>query len=422
MSSVSHGAGASGLLGLGLWFFVARHQGWSAPVFSLVAALACATPVILWSVIVDRVHLRPSTGLTWGRVNSARTPWSVSATKIFGLWITWAIIAAVYCVFRWYWRGGFLFAMDVLAHALPGLLLLSIPYTRWVDCHLKHPCEGAWHLGAFVCGVTGWSAAALVDHVRAWAVKGFFLAFMLSILPGAYGLAVARPWEEVLVSPFALATWLIGLMFVIDIMFGTLGYVLTLRPLDAHIRSAEPRLAGWVAALLCYPPFAVLGEGRVFDARVATFGEENWAFWLPNSPIVQALWGGLLVVLTGIYAWSTMAFGPRFSNLTHRGIITHGPYAFTKHPAYLSKVMFWWLSVLPFCVTSGKLSDVVRNSVAMAGISAIYYWRAKTEEAHLSHDPIYQDYARWIADHGLWARLSRWGRGRRRAAPMPSES
>lgn len=35
-----------------------------------------------------------------------------------------------------------------------------------------------------------------------------------------------------------------------------------------------------------------------------------------------------------IYAWATIMFGGRFSNLTHRGIITNGPYPWTKHPAY----------------------------------------------------------------------------------------
>lgn len=210
-------------------------------------------------------------------------------------------------------------------------------------------------------------------------------------------------------------------MFVIDIMFGTIGYVLTLRPLDAHIRSADPHLAGWVAALVCYPPFVLMGDGRVFDARFATFGEENWVHWLPNTSIAHAIWGAMLVLLTGVYAWSTVAFGPRFSNLTHRGIITHGPYALSKHPAYISKVMFWWLSVMPFWVTSGKLTDVIRNCVAMACISAIYYWRAKTEETHLSSDPIYRNYADWIAQNGLLARLMRWGRGWPKASPIPSK-
>jgi protein-S-isoprenylcysteine O-methyltransferase Ste14 len=51
-----------------------------------------------------------------------------------------------------------------------------------------------------------------------------------------------------------------------------------------------------------------------------------------------------MVLLTGIYAWATVAFGLRFSNLTYRGVLTNGPYAFTRHPAYLSKNAFWWMS------------------------------------------------------------------------------
>ena len=34
-------------------------------------------------------------------------------------------------------------------------------------------------------------------------------------------------------------------------------------------------------------------------------------------------------------------FSFRFSNLTHRGIITSGPYRFTKHPSYVSKNIAW---------------------------------------------------------------------------------
>ena len=47
--------------------------------------------------------------------------------------------------------------------------------------------------------------------------------------------------------------------------------------------------------------------------------------------------GCRLVLLTAIYAWGTVAFGIRFSNLTHRGILTNGPYAWTRHPAYVSE-------------------------------------------------------------------------------------
>ena len=77
-----------------------------------------------------------------------------------------------------------------------------------------------------------------------------------------------------------------------------------------------------------------------------------------------------------------MAFGFRFSNLTHRGILTHGPYAWTKHPAYLSKNLFWWFAVLPFLATTGNPVDMIRNTVVLALVSGVYYWRARTEERH----------------------------------------
>ena len=88
-----------------------------------------------------------------------------------------------------------------------------------------------------------------------------------------------------------------------------------------------------------------------------------------------------------------MAFGLRFSNLTHRGILTHGPYAWTKHPAYLSKNLYWWFAVLPFLATTGSLVDTIRNTAVLAMVSGVYYWRARTEEQHLSADPAYVDYA-----------------------------
>ncbi len=69
--------------------------------------------------------------------------------------------------------------------------------------------------------------------------------------------------------------------------------------------------------------------------------------------------GAWLVFLTGVYAWATVAFGFRFSNLTDRGIITNGPYAWTKHPAYVSKNLFWWFAVLPFFAVTGSVVDMI---------------------------------------------------------------
>ena len=144
--------------------------------------------------------------------------------------------------------------------------------------------------------------------------------------------------------------------------------------------------------------------------------EDSWAVWLSGSPLFWVV-GGALVALTAFYAWATVAFGLRFSNLTHRGILTHGPYALTRHPAYLSKNAFWWLGTLPFLAPAWQ--DAVRNTVLLVVVSAIYYWRARTEEAHLGRDPDYRRYSRWAEDNAWWPRLTR-GLPWRGSAATPS--
>src|SRR3546814_20885855 len=81
-----------------------------------------------------------------------------------------------------------------------------------------------------------------------------------------------------------------------------------------------------------------MGNGGPIDYHA---GGAEWDVWTRGHEALQWLLGGWLVLLTAIYAWATVAFGLRFSNLTHRGILTHGPYRWTRHPAYLSKNLFW---------------------------------------------------------------------------------
>ncbi len=128
--------------------------------------------------------------------------------------------------------------------------------------------------------------------------------------------------------------------------------------------------------------------------------------------MVLWIWGLWLVFLTGIYAWATVAFGIRFSNLTYRGVLTNGPYRFTRHPAYLSKNAFWWFATLPFLVTNGSFTDMVRNTVILALVSAVYFWRAKTEEKHLlAEDAKYREYHAWMeANAPITRGLKRLGR------------
>ncbi|MBY0619715.1 methyltransferase family protein [Sphingomonas ursincola] len=409
-SAVSHGAGLIGLVGLLGWIALARHFGWDGPSAALVCCVATGVPMVIWSIVVDKVHLRPSTGIDWSHPRAVKDVLDISTIKLTGLWLTWSLIAAIYATARWYWTGNYQFSMAVFIYASPFLFFLSIPYVIWIDRYLKEPRDGAWHFGAMISGQPGWDREQIWHHLRAWAVKGFFLAFMLSIVPGGYADIVNANVAEIATNPVWIANWLIIAMFLVDVQFATVGYVLTFKPLDSHIRTANPFMAGWAAALICYPPFILMGDNGPLNYHVAT---ADWAYWFEGHTTLIAIWGVWLVFLTGVYAWATVAFGIRFSNLTHRGILTHGPYRWTKHPAYLSKNAFWWFSTLPFLVTSGSWQDGLRNTVLLAAVSGVYYWRARTEERHLMADPDYAAYAAWMERHGPVPRAIGWLTGRR---------
>lgn len=143
-SDVSTGVGLVGLLGLFAWIAFCRNYPaiaealgltgalapsrgvLSGPCAALAAMLFAALPMAAWSVLVDKVHLRPSTGLDWSHARPLSEVLPVSVVKLSGLWATWAILAAFYGLAHWYWNGPYLFAMEVLAFAIVPMVALSI--------------------------------------------------------------------------------------------------------------------------------------------------------------------------------------------------------------------------------------------------------------------------------------------------------
>ncbi|PZQ23795.1 MAG: protein-S-isoprenylcysteine methyltransferase [Sphingopyxis macrogoltabida] len=425
-SAVSAGVGLVGLVGLFTYLFAARYApeiaAWlgidwgdrgpmSGPKSAIVSVLACGIPMILWSLFVDKVHRNPSTGIDW----SLRRPWretiDISLTKLAGLWATWGMIAFFYAMMRYYWEGNYAFSMDLLTRVAPWLLLVSVPYMLWLDRRMIEPRDGCYQFGRWLIAPgAAVDARAIGHHLRAWAVKGFFTAFMLSIVPGNFAALATVSMTEVLANPYMTGLWALNLLYLIDVHIATVGYILTLKPLDAHIRTANPYGMAWVAALICYPPF-VLMSGGPLDYQV---NGADWGYWLRGHDTLLMLWGVVLALLIAVYSWATMAFGIRFSNLTHRGIITHGPYRFTRHPAYVAKNLSWWVGSMPFLVTAGGFVEAARNTVLLAVVSGVYYWRAKTEEKHLLGDPAYVAYWNWAQDNAIVPRLFAKLTGRRR--------
>ena len=115
---------------------------------------------------------------------------------------------------------------------------------------------------------------------------------------------------------------------------------------------------------------------------------------------------GLKIKLTTIYVNDqdkALRFYTDVLGFVKKDDFTNGPYRWLKHPAYVAKNINWWLIYLPFLSSIG-FTEGIRLSALLVGVNTIYYLRAKTEEAHLSVDPIYQQYLEFMRNNGLFAR------------------
>ena len=70
-SAVSAGVGIAGMVGLLGWFAVARYFGMNGNNSALASVFFCALAMVGWSLLVDKVHRNPTTGIDW----SLRRPW-----------------------------------------------------------------------------------------------------------------------------------------------------------------------------------------------------------------------------------------------------------------------------------------------------------------------------------------------------------
>jgi protein-S-isoprenylcysteine O-methyltransferase Ste14 len=171
--------------------------------------------------------------------------------------------------------------------------------------------------------------------------------------------------------------FLMQLIFFVDVLIFTVGYLVEFPRLGNQIRSVDPSLLGWTAALLCYPPFNKVSSA-ILGSPVSDFPQFD-------NPTAHLALNFLMLVLMAIYASASVALGFKASNLTHRGIIARGPYRLIRHPAYVCKNMAWWIGSVPVVAETFKLStfDGIQAVASVAGWTLLYVLRAVTEEDHL---------------------------------------
>ncbi|MGO8993493.1 MAG: isoprenylcysteine carboxylmethyltransferase family protein [Polyangiaceae bacterium] len=369
------------------------------PVLAVCAAYV--VPVVLFDLLILRVHRRATTGIDWDKPftpDAARI-----ATKLLGLAVTLAPFAIAYWAFPEY-QGSFYDPFyGLLRRFWAGLLLSAVLYMVTLDGSLREPRDVYWRLGRVFLG--RWrdaDRAEIGNHYRGWLIKAYFFALFWVWLSGSTNNILNADLTNASWSNLRAYDLAYDFIFFIDLLLATVGYAMTYRVLDTHIRSAEPTMLGWTVALFCYEPFF----RGLFEKQYIRYGGNSFGSWLAPYPTLRWAWAAVIVLLILVYVLATVAFGVRFSNLTHRGILTNGPYRFTKHPAYVAKNLSWWLASVPF-VVSDSVPNAIKRSLLLGVLNFIYFMRAKTEERHLSHDPTYVEYALWMNEHGALRFLNR---------------
>ena len=275
---------------------------------------------------------------------------------------------------------------------LPLVLVLLFSFVRWADVRTDEPDDQLYKFAGLLVGRDSWCWEALRPFVMSWCVKIMFFPLMYSFLVISAEQLVSFEWGR---QPFHEGFFLFGLTF--DLLIATFGYLFTSRLLGAPVISVDSTWEGWLVCMICYPPLLM-----VLSAVKKQSDDFIWTDWaLPDTGLYWA-WAALIISSWVVYWLSSVAFGIRFSNLSWRGLVNRGPYRFTKHPAYISKNIYWWAYTVPFFSVVGL--DMARNFLGLVFVSMIYYLRAKTEERHLSQFREYASYSRWIRRYGLWGR------------------
>ncbi|HLC80730.1 MAG TPA: methyltransferase [Candidatus Nanoarchaeia archaeon] len=208
-------------------------------------------------------------------------------------------------------------------------------------------------------------------------VKLFFLPAMINFLFNNFNSVLPR--IEML-PQFYWYPFFLTLLFAIDTLIFSVGYAFEFSSWKNKVKSVDPTLLGWLAAILCYPPF------NWWLGRYIPWGANDYVFFW--SPVLTSIFQIFLLFLLVVFVSATISLGLKSSNLTNRGIVTRFPYSIIRHPAYTSKTLIWWLTLLPVVTWPFALG--------MLFWTAIYYLRAVTEERHLGQDPEYKTYCQKV--------------------------
>ncbi len=371
-------------------FFYFRHGSLTDIQLSIVLVLVLAA---VMSVI--ELSRAPWRKLPWS-ADPAPVKIERAVVKLLGFFAALASVAFLYWLFPEYHRDYYVRFFLAARTVVPWLPLICIPYFLFVEWRLPAEEGGAWHAALVILGK--WSQVdwfVMSQYALGWLVKGFFLPIMFGDVVNNIGFFRAANWHITEMGFLNSYNLLFSMFINLELIFVAAGYLFTCRIFDSQIRDVERTFFGWMIALMSYSPFLSLFYVRYLNYSVSGGG---WTNMIGAHPTLLSIWGTVILCLLAFHMWCDACFGLRFSNLTNRGIITNGPYRFSKHPAYVIKSIRWWLVSVPFFAIS--IPEGIRLSLLLLLVDLVYTLRSYAEERLLSRDATYVAYARWMERHG----------------------
>lgn len=379
-----------------------KASGSSCPGLAVLALFVAVLAVSVWGL--EFLFRRQGSLFSKIRVRR-RLSWPRLGYKLLALMFVWGLIAFLYWLFPIYQDSLFRDYFRVLKSIWWLLVLIAVFYFAGEDKISERPKDVYWQLGRWLCGHReDADKGELTELFRGWGVKFFYLALMFPYFEQRLDWFMKADFGRMSDYPYNVFIYLNELIFLIDLSFAAAGYMMTFRLFNTQIRSSEPTLVGWLAAVMCYWPF----WGDLIGRYYLAYGTgTTWVQVFENTGIWFILWMSMILILELVYSLATVALGLRFSNLTYRGLVTGGPYRYTKHPAYVFKNISWWLVSMPFMVWGANWQLALRGCILLFGVNILYYIRAKTEENHLSHYPEYVEYALKMNEKSIFAPLAK---------------
>lgn len=406
-----------GLVGITVSLYTFRAAGLCLNDLIAILCLSYFIPVFLMEIFVMKTHRNPSTGLQWN--NGWHPDKERLIHKFLGLTLSIIPIFLMYALFDLYQSDFYKPFHKFLGERAIWLLPVLVIYTIFIDGYMKQPVDIYAKIGQFILKTSPekilpreWK-----DHVLSLLLRGFFIAalfcclhstleYIVETLHSEDYINLEKGWVLAINNVYAHLDFYATAIWLMSIMMSTMAltaYLSCMRLTDSHIRSMQPHLIGWVTTLIFYAPFITLLKNFA-DYEDGIFWEDT----ILHIPYLNLFWHGMLIATLAITTISIAYFGLRYSNLTHRGIITDGPYRFLKHPDYVARALYGALMTVPFtsyipdtAAFNGK--EAIINTLFYTLFCLFYFWRAKAEEKHLSEDPTYVQYALWMNKHGAFA-------------------